>query len=317
MAEAAGLAVGVLAVAGIFSDCIELFNYISAARLLPRDYELLSTKLEIEKVLLVHWAERLRLLRSDYDWRLDEPHTREVVSRTLANLQFLLSDGKALREKYGLQENHVDPDDIKNDTPLWGRQRLELITSQLEVMKLSPKAKGKGISTMRRIVWSVHDKEKFEVLIDNLSILVAKLNQLVPDTAALPLDMVEVDLDATQSCRSLKLLRDASSRIEQRVSDIANKKLTEMCENRVLRSIWFRVMDERLESVEVPHPETLHWVFRPPSGVPWDGLSAWLSSGTGIYWVSGKVHGQPSSSLCIPIGLTDLLSRPVVGRAHS
>jgi len=47
------LAIGILALAGTCKDCIELFSYISSAKSLGRDYELLDVKLDIEKTLLL------------------------------------------------------------------------------------------------------------------------------------------------------------------------------------------------------------------------------------------------------------------------
>lgn len=53
MAEAVGLAVGAITLIGVFKDCIDLFAYISAARSSARDREILNTKLDIEKTLLL------------------------------------------------------------------------------------------------------------------------------------------------------------------------------------------------------------------------------------------------------------------------
>jgi hypothetical protein len=59
MAEVAGLFLGAVALLGTFKDCIDLFSYISAARSLGNDYEILNTKLDIEKTLLLQWADRV------------------------------------------------------------------------------------------------------------------------------------------------------------------------------------------------------------------------------------------------------------------
>ena len=73
MAEAAGLALGVVALAGIFKDCIDLFGYITASRNLGQDYDLLTTKLDVKKLLLLRWSERVGLFHPNYDCRLDDP----------------------------------------------------------------------------------------------------------------------------------------------------------------------------------------------------------------------------------------------------
>ena len=70
MAEVAGLILGVIGVAGVigaFKDTVDLFNIIADSRQLGRDYEILETKFDIEKTLLLQWANRIRLLSPDYD----------------------------------------------------------------------------------------------------------------------------------------------------------------------------------------------------------------------------------------------------------
>ncbi|KAH6850502.1 hypothetical protein B0I37DRAFT_323904 [Chaetomium sp. MPI-CAGE-AT-0009] len=82
--EIAGLALGVVGVAGIlsaFQDVAELYSLFVDSRNVGRDYEMLDTKLEIERTMLLHWADRVGLLRSDYDPRLDNPNTQETVFR--------------------------------------------------------------------------------------------------------------------------------------------------------------------------------------------------------------------------------------------
>lgn len=104
MAEVAGLALGVIALAGIFKDCLEIFSYISAVRSLGQDYEILETKLDVEKTLLLQWAQRVRLLFPEYDERLDDPATQLIIARVLAGVKLLLSESDKLQHRYGLEK---------------------------------------------------------------------------------------------------------------------------------------------------------------------------------------------------------------------
>ena len=101
MAEAAGLVLGVIGLIGSFKDCVDLFSYISAARSLGRDYEVLNTKLDVEKTLLLQWAERVRLVKPRYDERLDDHNVQTAIARILASIQLLLSEGKDLNAVTG------------------------------------------------------------------------------------------------------------------------------------------------------------------------------------------------------------------------
>ena len=103
MAEVAGLALGVVGLAGVvgaFKDVVDLFSLFVDSKHLGRDYEILDTKLDIEKTMLLLWAERVGLFRPDYDHRLDIPSTQETVFRVLACIRSLLSDASQLKPSF-------------------------------------------------------------------------------------------------------------------------------------------------------------------------------------------------------------------------
>ncbi|KAK8045350.1 flavonoid 3'-5'-hydroxylase [Apiospora rasikravindrae] len=102
--EVAGLAVGAIALVNLFKDAIDVFSYISAAKSLGDDCEILDTMLDIEKLMLLQWAERVQLLHGDRGRRLDNFATRQVVSRVLGSIHLLLSKGSGLQHRYGVEK---------------------------------------------------------------------------------------------------------------------------------------------------------------------------------------------------------------------
>ena len=104
MAEAADLVVGAVALVGTFCDCIELFSYITVSRDFRGDYHFLSLKLDIERLRLLQWADRVRLLQTDYDRRLEEPATKDIIARTLSQIGIFLGKGGNLENRYGMKK---------------------------------------------------------------------------------------------------------------------------------------------------------------------------------------------------------------------
>ncbi len=134
MAEVAGVAVGVLALIGSFRDCIDLFSCFVAARSLGRDYEILSAKLDIEKALLLQWADRTNLLKPEYDKRLDDPNMRAIMARVMSNIELLLGDSQVLEQRYGLRETK---DQESNSTfSSLSRNRMFSLTKKFEKLDL-------------------------------------------------------------------------------------------------------------------------------------------------------------------------------------
>jgi hypothetical protein len=60
--EAVGLAISIISLAGTFKDCIDLFSMIATAKSMEKDFKILGVKLDIEKTLLLQWAEHVRLV---------------------------------------------------------------------------------------------------------------------------------------------------------------------------------------------------------------------------------------------------------------
>lgn len=104
MAEAAGLALGVIGLAGLFSNCLDCFHLIQTGLSLDKDYKLLETKLRNQELRLCAWGAACRLDdQEQYDSALDEPVLLQRIKETLECIQQLFNDGKRLRKRYGLK----------------------------------------------------------------------------------------------------------------------------------------------------------------------------------------------------------------------
>jgi Prion-inhibition and propagation len=105
------LTIGAVALASLFSLCVQCFDLVDVASNLGLDYEILLVKLSIEKRRLMIWGEAVGILRpdEDRDLLLDDPETRALVERILMNIQKLFHDADALRSKYGLEKASEKP----------------------------------------------------------------------------------------------------------------------------------------------------------------------------------------------------------------
>jgi hypothetical protein len=102
--EIAGLAVGTLALVGVFEDCVRLFSQIGAAKSMEKDYTLLATRLDVQKALLLQWAERMNIYDEKHcDPRLRDPIIGSLIYRALDCIRKLLKDGDFLQERYGVR----------------------------------------------------------------------------------------------------------------------------------------------------------------------------------------------------------------------
>lgn len=287
MAESAGLVLGALALAGVFKDCIDLFSYFSTTKSFSRDFELLATKLDVEKLVLLQWAERVRLLREDYDRRLDVQSIQKAVAQILASINLLLSDASELKTKYGVKET-ASTEITKLDVPI-SANRLESFISEFRGMNLRLARPRPDVPTRRKLYWAIHDKEKFDRLIEQLSHFTFRLFLLVPDHGEGTTRMRKDDIESLTP-DNLRLMRCALPSNHVELSDVVEQQWRRLMEDRVLQCLWFRSMDNRKAGVAPKHAETFEWALQSQAD-----LLNWFRSGDGIYWVSGKAASGKST----------------------
>jgi hypothetical protein len=316
MAEIAGLILGTLALVGVFEDCIGLLSQIAAAKSMGQDYEILETKLDIEKTLLLQWADRLNIFNHDqYDPRLDNSQTRRIIERTLGCIRLLLQSSDELQSHYGVRLVKRNEDtqpslpvsrrlmsqfhQQSHELTLWHDNQLHRLDQETQSNYLKSQNRRTGISSINKIKWIIKDKEKFENLIRNLSDLVGSLNKIVPtlEQDASTRVQLKQEIGMVHNIGMLNAILHASTGHNNDLVDEANKTITEECTRLILERLWFRLIDERKESIAEAHSETLGWALHPPTNtVAWSDLSKWLEFGRDIYWISGK-PGSGKSTL--------------------
>ncbi|RSM07387.1 hypothetical protein CEP52_005209 [Fusarium oligoseptatum] len=111
----------------------------------------------------------------DRNPELDSPDKAEKISKALQLIQTLLSDAKALRDTYGVTTttNSSDnpPQDAQDESypSNSGLKRLKRLSKRLGLRKQGP-------SVIEKTRWAIHDKNKFEQLIDHIRDLVERLS---------------------------------------------------------------------------------------------------------------------------------------------
>jgi hypothetical protein len=142
-AEIAGLAIGTIALATLFSTCIELFDLVEVGRNCIYDYDLACTKISLLRERLRAWGTCLRVMEpgaEDDALRDQWSMKREIVGASLVGLRRILSDSDVLIQKYNLSMS--------------------------------------SINLRRRTVWAIRDRAKFDRLIQDMSFLVEGLEKI-------------------------------------------------------------------------------------------------------------------------------------------
>lgn len=213
--EPISLTIGAVALASLFSLCVQCFDLIEVGRNLGLDYELLIVKLSIEKRRLMIWGEAVGILRPDQDrdQLLDEPETHQLVERILMNIQKIFHDANALQSKYGLEkasdeqaiptvaiEGSVICSSLFENSPLAQFQK--------RVSGFHQKA---GLMTKTR--WAICDNSKFVRLITNLKDLLDGLHEITTSvrTSILKGHLIRQETESIADLRTLKIIEECCS----------------------------------------------------------------------------------------------------------
>jgi hypothetical protein len=175
MADASGLVIGAIAMASLFSTCIDLFDRFELGRNYAYDYDIACTKLYLLKARLEGWGISLNLRAPGREHPALRRHWREeqdVVGRSLFGIKEIFENASLLAEKYkltperprtfrnvvlhpskGLDSKSPEPNSARNTDSRWSHLR-------------------------KRTVWAIHDKQKFDDFIENLSFLIENLEKV-------------------------------------------------------------------------------------------------------------------------------------------
>jgi len=157
MAEAAGLAVGVIALASLFTSCVELLDYFELGKNYDHDYELSCTKIKVLHGRLNIWGGGAGILSTGgIHPCLCDPSRRDIVHRSLGSLEHLLSDTESLRKKYALTPVHAWSSDSS--------KRRKLAYWPLNNIR-------------RRTTWSIRDKAKFDQFIEHIDFFITNMEK--------------------------------------------------------------------------------------------------------------------------------------------
>ncbi|KAF3924635.1 hypothetical protein AA313_de0203382 [Arthrobotrys entomopaga] len=166
MAEIAGLVIGGLGLATIFSSVIGLCECVRFGKSFGEDYETALTRLSIIKLRISRWAAALQDQDEDFTTSEDGQHASKILER----IKHLFEELQDLSLRYPGSVALYDP---LGDT---GNEVRNLVSAITKIVRRRQKRAG----FLRKTVWAVYDKEKFKKLLDEVTSLVDGLVGLFP-----------------------------------------------------------------------------------------------------------------------------------------
>lgn len=235
--EIAGLAVGGIGLAGIFSACKDCFELIHQGQYLGEDFCLLETKFANQRLRLTSWGKACGFAEdSPYQTIKLDDEAQECLARTLLELHLLLSNGTQLREKYGLRQ-HIEASE--NRRALISPLKEHLYTTHTWLNQLRRRVdtyRAAAVDVQKRTSftdcgkWVIKDHRKFADLVRNMTDLINDLDIFTIDLGlqGRQRDIIQAEVESIVDVRQLEMLEVAHTGPSDVISDAASLRLSQM-----------------------------------------------------------------------------------------
>ncbi|KAI1865656.1 hypothetical protein JX265_007979 [Neoarthrinium moseri] len=171
MAEAAGLAVGTIALASLFQTCVDILDYIEDARNIESDRDRGDTRLGLLKIRLKQWGDKLQVANPGYeDGGLIDHWDGEsdTISKSLLGIKGILEQASYLSHKYAPYKMAISAWPCDSNL---SRKATE--TENQDVRRKT--AYQKFLYLKQRATWALRDKRRFNASLVELDFFITNL----------------------------------------------------------------------------------------------------------------------------------------------
>lgn len=222
--DPASLGMGVAGLFGLFTRCMQCFEYIQYGRRFGTDYEQSVLKLDVSRLRLQRWAESLRLLSNDpkqqvlVEAQLSE-RDKEIARTLLGSIAEAFENAETLSKGYEQRQKLINPtaseeeaglaviessdEDVSSANTRWKRMHLK--------MKAKIQSRQKNIGTLRKAKWVLYEKKRFDDLVRDVKDLTDALIENFPKTILVQDQLaIEEVKEVTEDAQDRLLLKSAA-----------------------------------------------------------------------------------------------------------
>ncbi|KAL2689342.1 hypothetical protein Neosp_003395 [[Neocosmospora] mangrovei] len=294
---------GIAAIAGAIKACLDILFDICAIEALGKDWDLLQDKLDVERTLLLQWADKVKLLDKNYDEYLKDPNNYNLVIHLLQTIHETLTDKDGRMNHFSIVSHEVDSLPVATylqSSSILSKDRMERFNIEFARQELHALCVPDATPSTTRTLRIATSQLGFEKFIEHIRQTVNSLNRLASNPNCLNCagQMAKEDLKTCETVKELRRVREASKGVRDTIALSADELMVRMARRRIWANLRFNGMHDRRLILQDPHPGTFEWALKAPEpDTEWDSLSEWLESGSGIYWVCGKAGAGKSTFL--------------------
>ncbi|OOQ83958.1 hypothetical protein PEBR_32643 [Penicillium brasilianum] len=234
-----GVSVGAVSLVTLFKTCLELFETFENGKNLGKDYEILSTKVGIERVRLALWGDSVGLTglvpdqkegsgqEDGVDPRLVDPRMVRAVSDILNCMRRLFEDSGSLTRRYGLQESTTT-----GVITVSSGENAVATTFHKTYVRLQASASRiqRGSTLVAAARWAIKDKKRFERFVEDLRSFNDSLALLFPDIDAQARQAMADEIKESTDLNGLQIVEQAVADLDggESLVEAASVRITQL-----------------------------------------------------------------------------------------
>ncbi|KAK6378561.1 hypothetical protein LTR64_001950 [Lithohypha guttulata] len=221
--DPASLGMGIAGLFGLFTTCMQCFEYIQYGRRFGKDYEQSVLKLDVSRLRLQRWAESLELLSNDpkqqvlVEARLSK-HEKDIARTLLGSIAEAFENAETLSKGYEQRQKLINPaaseeeaglaviesdEDVSSANTRWKSMHLK--------MKARIQSRQKNMGTLRKAKWALYEKKRFDDLVRDVKDLADALIENFPKTILVQDRLaIEEVKEVTEDAQDRLLLKSAA-----------------------------------------------------------------------------------------------------------
>lgn len=179
--EAAGLTIGTLSLASLFSSAIECMEYVDLARNFAQDYEIALVKFLLLKGRLNAWGKSLQVYSPGNEHAALRRHwngVQNTVQKALEAICHMFGDVDNLQKRYGLRSTEISrSSDLRTFEAASPSEAVGQVAIAFRFRSLA-QTRQRNTSITKKIARVIQDRKKFDSLLADLSDLIGSLEKL-------------------------------------------------------------------------------------------------------------------------------------------
>ncbi|KAJ9644105.1 hypothetical protein H2199_003973 [Coniosporium tulheliwenetii] len=225
--EPASLATGIIALAGLFNNAVDCFEYVQLGRKFGKDFQTSLLKLDNARLRLSRWGQSIGLSGDLQDVQtlnqtLVSAENVKKADERLSQILELFADAEGVSAKF---KSRTKPDDATLLEQGTGAGLDPVAASLHQKMRELSIKRQNQTSLRQKTKWALYEEKHFRRLIEDTTDLVDGLVELFPAAQVAQRNLCEIEVSEMGTDESLSVLKDVAADQDAYLEDAVLKAI--------------------------------------------------------------------------------------------